>query len=196
MKAIPPRQITPSVRFETVLAFLTFALILLSGSISPVFVQIASAQQLPETNYRLVNDCTFHYHSQQPPSLICPTAIAMNDISSSNQLIDKYWTLQKIDYSNGETIAVSQPELYTLKFISDNKVQIRADCNRARGSYTLDGDRVTIQVGPMTRVACPPESIADQYLHNLEAATTYLIQQNQLYIQLRDNAGRMVFSAI
>lgn len=116
--------------------------------------------------------------------------------SFSNKLIGERWGLREIRYNNGETITVNQLERYTLEFISDGNVKIRADCNRARGTYTLNGSQLTIQIGPMTRVACPPDSIADRYLRDLGAATNYFIQDGQLYIDLRDDVGTMVFAPI
>ena len=116
--------------------------------------------------------------------------------SLSNELMGERWGLREIRYNNGETIKVNQPDRYTLEFICDGNVKIRADCNRARGTYTLNGSQLTIQIGPMTRVACPPDSIADRYLRDLGAAANYFIQDGQLYIDLRDDVGTMVFAPI
>ena len=56
---------------------------------------------------------------------------------------------------------VENPENYTLTFQGDGTVAIKADCNDAMGSYTLDGSSIKIEVGPMTMAACPPGSLSD-----------------------------------
>ncbi|MDJ0675303.1 MAG: META domain-containing protein [Calothrix sp. MO_167.B42] len=116
--------------------------------------------------------------------------------SPTNELMGEHWELWEIRYNNGERIKVNQPHRYTLEFICDANVKIRADCNRARGTYTLNGSQLTIQIGAMTKVACPPDSIADRYLHDLGAAANYFIQDGQLYIDLRGDVGTMVFASI
>lgn len=186
MQEITSRQAISKVVIET-LIFLISTLSIILGSVSPLFTQIAYARHLPENSYQF---------SQLAQSTICQTVPVVHNTSSTNQLTNRRWKLQKICYSSDETITVNQPERYTLKFISDSNVQIRADCNRARGTYILNDSQLTIQVGPMTRVSCPPDSIADQYLRDLEATTTYSLQGRQLYIYLRDNAGVMVFTSL
>ncbi len=114
----------------------------------------------------------------------------------SNELMGKPWGLQEIRYNNGETITVNQSDQYTLEFISDVNIKIRADCNRARGSYRLNGSELMIQIGPMTRVACSADSIADRYLRDLGTAANYFIQDGKLYINLKDNVGTMIFAPI
>jgi hypothetical protein len=46
---------------------------------------------------------------------------------------------------------VPNPESYTLILQSDGTLNIQADCNVAGGSYTLEGDALTIELGPSTR---------------------------------------------
>lgn len=91
---------------------------------------------------------------------------------------------------------MNHSDRYTLEFMPDSKIHIRADCNRARGRYTLKGNQLIISIGPMTRAACAPDSIADRYLRNLEATESYWLQDGELSINLRDNLGTMKFVSI
>ncbi len=115
---------------------------------------------------------------------------------SRNEPMGKPWGLQEIRYNNGETITVNHSDRYTLEFISDVNMKIRADCNRVRGSYRVNGSELTIQIGPMTRVACSADSIADGYLRDLGRAAHYFIQDSKLYVDLKDNVGTMIFAPI
>ena len=57
-----------------------------------------------------------------------------------------------------ERIDVSEPARYTLRFTADGNAEIQFDCNRGRGSYELEGNRLSF--GPLmsTRMACAPDS--------------------------------------
>ena len=38
---------------------------------------------------------------------------------------------------------------------------MKADCNQAAGTYTVDGAKLTINVGPVTLAACGPDSLGE-----------------------------------
>lgn len=92
----------------------------------------------------------------------------------------------------GET-DVPMPENYTLSFQEDGTVAIKADCNNAGGTYIIDGGTITIVIGPMTLVACPPDSLSDQFLRDLGFAATYFFEDGQLFIDMMADGGTMAF---
>ena len=59
-------------------------------------------------------------------------------------------------------------------FKDDGTVDIKADCNDASGTYTLDGANVTIEVGAATLAACPGDSRSEQFLQLLGDAAQML----------------------
>jgi len=89
---------------------------------------------------------------------------------------------------------VENPENYTLAFQDDGTVTIKADCNNAIGSYTLDGSSITIEVGPMTMAACPPDSRSDDFVKYLGFAAIYFFDEGDLFIDLMADGGTMQFS--
>lgn len=90
-------------------------------------------------------------------------------------------------------INVSTPENYTISFEEDGTVGIKADCNNASGTYTVDGGTITIVIGPMTLAACPPDSLSDQFLRDLGFAATYFFEDGQLFIDMMADGGTMAF---
>ena len=50
---------------------------------------------------------------------------------------------------------------YTIEFSDDGSFSVKADCNNASGSYTMDGDELTLQLGPATLAECGESSIHD-----------------------------------
>ena len=84
---------------------------------------------------------------------------------------------QWVSFTNPvEQFDVETPESYTLTFNEDGTVNIVADCNNAIGSYTTDGSSISIEVGPMTMAACPPESRSDDFIKYLGFAAIYFYQ--------------------
>ncbi len=88
---------------------------------------------------------------------------------------------------------VETPENYTLTFNEDNTVNIVADCNNASGTYTV-AQSISIEVGPMTMAACPPDSLSDDYIKYLGSAAIYFFEDGNLYIDLFADGGTMAFT--
>ena len=64
------------------------------------------------------------------------------------------WRLASMETETGGRFVPDDPGRFTVEFNADGTVGVRADCNGCGGSYTLDGDRLT--VGPLacTLIAC------------------------------------------
>jgi heat shock protein HslJ len=93
-----------------------------------------------------------------------------------------------------EEITAANPENYRFALLPGGLVRAQADCNQARGTYTLDGNALTMQIGAMTRMACPPESQADLFLTQLNSAALYFVQDGKLFIDLFADGGTMRFA--
>lgn len=127
-----------------------------------------------------------------------PQPLQLSELSpmthSEPSLTNTVWQLQQIQYNDG-TLVEATPESYTIEFLEDGRLAIRADCNRALGSFTEDGSSVSITLGPTTLAACPPESIEQEYLRNLQDAAIYFFQDGDLFIDIKYDAGTMRFSS-
>lgn len=91
--------------------------------------------------------------------------------------------------------AVADPTRYTITFNADGIAAIKADCNAVVASYTVDGSSLTITPGPSTLVACPEDSIADQFVASLSNATVYFFLDGDLYMDMLADAGTLRFAA-
>jgi heat shock protein HslJ/LysM repeat protein len=111
------------------------------------------------------------------------------------ELIGPVWRWDQTLMNNGDKFVPNNPNNYTVQFMPDGTVAIQADCNRVGGTYTLDGSAITIELGPTTLVACPPDSLGDQFVANLGAAAIYFFQGENLFIDLKFDSGTMQFSA-
>ena len=88
---------------------------------------------------------------------------------------------------------IPDPENYTLILNPDGSLSIKADCNMASGSYTLDGSSLTIELGPTTMAYCGEQSLDQRYLELLGKVQTYVKEGGQLFLELENGAGNMIF---
>ena len=140
--------------------------------------------------------------AQQPTSApeqvtLVPTKAPPSTTASAGavaKLTGQTWKWINATDNIGKITTVPNPENYTLAFAADSTVQIKADCNNAQGTYTTDGNKMTITVGPMTMAACPPGSLSDQFIAKLGEVASYLFSNGQLVLEWKMDAGSMLFS--
>jgi heat shock protein HslJ len=87
---------------------------------------------------------------------------------------------------------VPDPQNYTIEFKGDGTYALKADCNQGSGAYTTSGSSLTLEPGPMTLAACPPESMDALYLQRIFLTTSYAITNDQLVLTQSDE-GTMTF---
>jgi heat shock protein HslJ len=104
------------------------------------------------------------------------------------------WKWRQSLYNNDQRAAPDDPSRYTIVFQPDGSLNIRVDCNRAGGKYSLQKSALTIEVTHSTRAACPPDSLEQTFLKNLNAAAIYFMRDGQLYIDLKYDSGTMKFA--
>ena len=99
------------------------------------------------------------------------------------------WTSFSTSAPGSETV-VPNPERYTIQFAADGTFGAKVDCNQVNGTYTTgDGGAMTIVPGPSTLVACPADSLGDDFLQGLTGTTTYTIADKQLSLTRADGGS-------
>jgi heat shock protein HslJ len=93
-----------------------------------------------------------------------------------------------------DVTSVDDPEKYTLELLPDGQFHVKADCNSASGSYTLDDSHLSFEFGPMTLAQCEPGSLSDQFIKDLSAAAIYFLKGEELFIDLIYDSGTMRFA--
>jgi heat shock protein HslJ len=116
---------------------------------------------------------------------------------TGTKLVGPVWTWQKFLGADGRVTVPHVPAHYTVAFLANGAVEIRADCNNAFGQYRAGpGHQLRIAVQGSTAVACPPGSLGDEFLLKLGHAADYLLKGGMLYISLQADAGSMVFTPV
>jgi heat shock protein HslJ len=134
------------------------------------------------------------HYSLVGTALIRKTATALAQVDTPPPLTGETWKWRELRLGDGRVIKIDQPDLYTLRFVSDTGFILRADCNRGGGTYTRDENRLALQVTRMTRAACPPGSLSDEYLRCLEGVYGFRTERDSLYLLLRTDAGVLAFA--
>ena len=116
--------------------------------------------------------------------------------AEDDNLVGTVWQWTAFSEPGGAgDLTVEDPAAYTLLFLPGTAYTINADCNIGRGSYTRDGDSLTLDPAALTRVLCPPESLGDQFVLNLERVASYTITDDgNLELSLADDGGVMTFA--
>ena len=126
------------------------------------------------------------------PTDVPPTEEPAAEAPDLSMLTDNPW--QWMSYVGGEDyFDVESPESYLVAFNDDGTVNIVADCNNASGSYTEDAGSLSIEIGPVTMAACPPESRSDQFITYLGSAAFAFFEDGYLYIDLFADGGTLSF---
>jgi heat shock protein HslJ len=109
-------------------------------------------------------------------------------------LIGTVWRWQQTLYNNDTKAVPPNSGNYTLNLLPDGKVSIRADCNLGGGVYRLDESKISIEITHTTRAACPPESLEQNYIRDLNATACYDMERDFLYLHLKNDTGTMKFT--
>jgi membrane-bound inhibitor of C-type lysozyme len=84
------------------------------------------------------------------------------------------------------------PKNYTLDFQPDGTLQIKADCTMVNASYSASEEgALSIQPGPATLAACPPESRGDEFVQKLGFGAIYFFQDGHLFIDMMADGGTL-----
>lgn len=92
------------------------------------------------------------------------------------------WQLRRIRSADDAVDEPRNPAEYTLRFDSDGRAAVRADCNRGGGSWTTDGASLSFGPLAMTRAMCPRGSLHDRFVAQLALVRSYRLQDGRLHL--------------
>jgi heat shock protein HslJ len=119
---------------------------------------------------------------------------AQETAAVSDELLGQVWRWLAYEDSAGiNDVQVGELGKYTLEFLPDGAYQIQADCNRGGGAVEMDGSSLSFAPGPMTLAACGPDSLDAVFLARLADVVTYVLADGKLHLNLKMDAGNMVF---
>jgi len=105
------------------------------------------------------------------------------------------WEWHEFLGGDDSVVAPADPARYTVEFLEDGKLAVGADCNRATGTYTVDGPSLELTLGAMTRAMCPPDSLSERFVRDLGDVRSHVFREGNLFLALKMDAGIMEFAA-
>ncbi len=102
------------------------------------------------------------------------------------------WEWSVLVDSMGQT-EVTEPTRYTAVFNSDGTLNLVADCNIVNSTFVTNGFNIEIMPGMSTLVACEEGSQDQLFVNSLNAAESYTVEDNELFITLAGDSGTMIF---
>jgi heat shock protein HslJ len=122
--------------------------------------------------------------------------VRLVEAEGAAELVGTVWQWTEFQDSAGEegSLRVGDPEKYTLTLGADDVARIQADCNQLRWTYERQGPRLTFNtLGPATLAHCGEQSLDQRFLELLGNTVTYAMSEGRLYLNLKSDAGNMVF---
>jgi len=132
--------------------------------------------------------------------LVAVLLVIMNSASRAGGMPDpenitgEVWKWHQTLYNNDQKSVPPDPSHYTVTFNPDRTLNIRADCNRGGGTFSTEGKRISIEVTHTTRAMCPPESLEQTFIKDLDASNIFFFSDGNLYIDLKYHKGTMKLS--
>ena len=134
-----------------------------------------------------------------PEAIHAPVGELFNDEGQevlkykASDLVGYVWMWLEFLENNDTVTHPNMPVNYTLEFMPDGQVVVQADCNRANGTYTVNGGQLDIEIMTTTLAACPEGSLENEYLQLLNDAAAYIREGDLLFIDIMMDAGTMKF---
>lgn len=92
-----------------------------------------------------------------------------------------------------EAYDIANPEDYTVEFMSDDTVILKADCNMANGVYTASNGEIDIEILMTTLAMCAPDSLGDTFIAHLNEAVLYFFEGPSMLFDIPVDSGTMEF---
>ena len=106
--------------------------------------------------------------------------------TAAPSLAGRSWRLVAIRMMNDTVHQPRDASRYTLSFRADGRAAIRADCNRGTAHWRSDAP-AHVELGAIatTRALCPPGSISERFLAQLQWVRSYVLEDEHLFLATR-----------
>jgi len=126
----------------------------------------------------------------------CAAAGAESAIDNNSRLAGTQWRLQHIQSMNDEVFIPAVNAVFSLTFSADGRVAIQADCNRGSGEYNEAGSQLEFGVIASTRAMCPPDSLHDRFLSDLEFVRSFVLADGDLHLATMADGAILTFAPV
>ena len=114
----------------------------------------------------------------------------------NNLLQGTSWQLVAIHSANNSVFEPRNPGDYVLRFRSEGRLQIEADCNQAGASWSVTGGEIELSGLVTTRKLCVGPSLFNRYIMGLEQANGVELSDERLMITTHSGIDRLEFQPL
>gem|GEM_PF-1371111 len=105
------------------------------------------------------------------------------------------WVWQGFQGMDGTVVSPPDPADYTLAFLADDRLAVKADCNRGAGTWTVNGAEIDLTIDALTRAACPETSLSPVFVRDVDEVSSFVFRDGRLYLALPVDSGIHEFAA-
>ena len=129
--------------------------------------------------------------------IVVSLSLAVCGSARAQSIEGSRWQLVEIQSMNDTTTVPDSPSNYTIEFLPEGTVAIKADCNRGTGSWKAEADGHLL-FGPIaaTRALCSPTSISDEFLGQFEWVRSYLFDEGNLFLATMADGAILKFEPL
>jgi len=110
--------------------------------------------------------------------------------ATQNKLAGTKWQLVRIQSMDDKVTTPKDRSKYTMEFGVDGNLSMQIDCNRGRGTWKATEPN-QLELGPLavTRAMCPPGSLHDRVVKDMEYVRSYVMKDGHLFLSLMADGG-------
>ena len=112
--------------------------------------------------------------TEEPTAVVAATPDETIQTASLESILDISWQwVELVETEPASQSIVPDPENYTLAFHADGTLDIQADCNQVKATFSQQGSALIIELGPSTMAFCGDDSLDQQFLASLDQVNSF-----------------------
>jgi heat shock protein HslJ len=115
------------------------------------------------------------------------------DDEEPSPLVGVSWSWERFVDPVAGGLDIPDPSRYTVRFDAEGVVHVQADCNEGSGSYMILQNEVTVRILRTTERDCGETSLSDEFIDNVNSASSFRLVDDRLLLSLRWDTGVMEF---
>jgi heat shock protein HslJ len=112
---------------------------------------------------------------------------------TAKELEKKMWVWQETTYNNDTKVTPKKTAAFIAVFGKDNTIAFRTDCNAISGTYSLNGNKITLSKLASTMMYCEGSQEADFMKGINEVSSVMFNKSGELIMELKYDSGAMRF---
>lgn len=106
------------------------------------------------------------------------------------------WQLVQIQSMDDKVLVPNNPRNFTVRFRTENRLVVEADCNRAGATWLQDGSSLVFEGLVTTRAMCPPPSMFNRFIADLTYISSFVTRDGHLFLATMADGAILEFEPL